>query len=112
MTTTTKTRSHPRIDTRCRCGANLTARISAGHILYRHLVSSPRCRDLYIEAGQLTIVDTETRTLVITPTTHVQCKGSAQWEVVGLGVLGQRIRLGSYRTRTLADHEVAVLRGE
>ncbi len=96
----------------CLCGMELEGRMSAGQLLYQHLGASGRCRDLYVAAGKIQLTDDPRRILIITPSIHVNRIQSKGWEVVGMGVCGDRFTLGIYSQRRWAEREAGVLRGE
>jgi len=92
--------------TRCRCGAMLGGRISEAALLAQHLFfpGAQYCRNLYVEADELTLFDEQSRQLVITPTIHVaQLNDKKPYEVAGVGILGDRLVWDMWWHRGMAE---------
>lgn len=100
------------VSAQCRCGDQLEGRKSEGELLARHLgfrLIAERCRDLYVEADELTLVDEFRRTLVITPTIHVKRIDAVRWHVIGISPAGDEITIAKRPTKAKAEWVVELM---
>jgi hypothetical protein len=100
--------------TQCLCGDRLEGRTSEGALLANHLgfrAIFARCRDLYAEANELTLVDDVRWTLVITPTIHIKRVDGARWHVIGISPAGDEITIAKRPTRSKAELVVELISG-